>query len=163
MFSLQLFSKSHVFLSAPLELDAARDTAVLVTGHKTKRVCALEKPDQTSSWATCSGWPCSSTGLDQLISRGAFQPPAICDSVINCLQLFLFPYSYLFFILRKNGTVPKLLYFLPNTLEKLSVSETTEKNRTWKCYLASNGKPSLWPSRSLVLSGFYFHLLLQRS
>lgn len=43
MFSLQLFSKLHIFLRASLELDAICDTVVLVTCHKNKCACALEK------------------------------------------------------------------------------------------------------------------------
>lgn len=43
MFSLQLFSKLHIFLRASLEPDAICDTVVLVTCHKNKCACALEK------------------------------------------------------------------------------------------------------------------------
>lgn len=32
------------------------------------------RADLTWSWATCSGWPCLSGGVDQAISRGHFQP-----------------------------------------------------------------------------------------
>lgn len=44
MFSLQQFSKSHIFLRASLEPDGVCDTVVLVTCHKNKCVCTLEKP-----------------------------------------------------------------------------------------------------------------------
>jgi len=43
MFSLQLFSKLHILLRVSLEPDAICDTVVLVTCHKNKYVCALEK------------------------------------------------------------------------------------------------------------------------
>lgn len=44
MFSLQQFSKLHIFLRGSLEPDGVCDTVVLVTHHKNKRVCTLEKP-----------------------------------------------------------------------------------------------------------------------
>lgn len=38
-------------------------------------------PAWTQSCATCSGWTCSSRELDQIISRGPFQPQAVQDPV----------------------------------------------------------------------------------
>jgi len=37
------------------------------------------KANWTSSWAACSRWPCLSRELDQLNSRGPFQPQPFCD------------------------------------------------------------------------------------
>lgn len=35
----------------------------------------------TCLWAACSGWPCLSNGLEQMSSKGSFQPQPVCDSV----------------------------------------------------------------------------------
>lgn len=44
MFSLQQFSQLHIFLRGSLEPDGVCDTVALVTPHKNKWFCTLEKP-----------------------------------------------------------------------------------------------------------------------
>ena len=39
------------------------------------------KPSWTMSWASCFSWPCLSSGLDEVICRGLFQPQPFCHSV----------------------------------------------------------------------------------
>lgn len=40
----------------------------------------------TCLWAACSGWPCLSNGLEQMSSRGSFQPQPVCDSVRRTME-----------------------------------------------------------------------------
>lgn len=47
-----------------------------------------QKATWTWSWATGSRWPCLSLGLDQMISRGPFQPQPSRDCVTAALESF---------------------------------------------------------------------------
>lgn len=40
----------------------------------------------TCLWAACSGWPCLSNGLEQMSSKGSFQPQPVCDSVRRTME-----------------------------------------------------------------------------